>query len=165
VIVVSNSSPLIALARIGRLNLLASFYERILIPAEVHQEVTVAGRSLPGAEEVRSAQWIEVAAQKTSPHSSLAQACQHLGAGERGAILLAKSLDANLVLLDERQARRVARLAGLSIVGCLGILEAGARRGLVPDLRQAYIDLLRQGVRFEIQLLQDSLARLGLPTL
>jgi uncharacterized protein len=165
VIVVSNSSPLIALARTGRLNLLASFYMRILIPAEVQYEVTVAGRGLPGAEEVRNAHWIEVAAQKSAADPALAQACQGLGAGERGAILLAKSLEADLVLLDERKARRVARLVGLSMVGCLGILEAGARRGLVPDLRQVYIDLLRHGVRFDIKLLQDSLARLGLPKL
>ena len=65
-IVVSNSSPLIALARTGRLNLLASFYNRNLIPAEVQYEVTVAGRGLPGAEEVRNAHWIEVAAQKSA---------------------------------------------------------------------------------------------------
>jgi len=165
VIVVSNSSPLIALARIGWLNLLASFYKRILIPAEVQHEVTVAGRGLPGAEEVRKANWIEVISQKPPTHLALAQACQSLGAGERGAILLAKSLQANLVLLDEWKARRVARDAGLSVVGCLGILEAGARRGLVSDLRQAYADLLRQGIRFDIRLLQDSLARLGLPKL
>jgi predicted nucleic acid-binding protein len=56
VIVVSNSSPLIALARIGWLNLLASSYKRVLIPAEVHHEVTVAGHGLPGAEEVGKAQ-------------------------------------------------------------------------------------------------------------
>jgi predicted nucleic acid-binding protein len=55
VIVVSNSSPLIALSRIGRLEILASFYKRILVPAEVHHEVTVDGRGLPGAEEVRKA--------------------------------------------------------------------------------------------------------------
>jgi predicted nucleic acid-binding protein len=165
VIVVSNSSPLIALARIGRLNLLASFYKRILIPAEVQYEVTVAGRGLPGAEEVRNAHWIEVAPQKPPADPSLAQACQSLGAGERGAILLAKSLEADLVLMDEWKARRVARDAGLSVVGCLGILEAAARRGVVSDLRQAYIDLLRQGIRFDIRLLQDSVARLGLPKL
>jgi uncharacterized protein len=51
VIVVSNSSPPIALGRIGRLDLLASLFKRILIPAEVQLEVTVAGRGLPGAEE------------------------------------------------------------------------------------------------------------------
>lgn len=164
-IVVSNSSPLIALARIGRLNLLASFYKRILIPAEVQHEVTMAGRGLPGAEEVRNANWIEVAPQKSVADSSLARACQNLGAGERGAILLAASLQANLALLDEWKARRVARDAGLSVVGCLGILEAGARRGLLSDLRQAYIVLLSQGVRFDIRLLHDSLTRLGLPKL
>ena len=54
-IVVSNSSPLIALARIGRLKLLASLYKRILIPVEVHHEVTVGGHGPPGAEEVRKA--------------------------------------------------------------------------------------------------------------
>lgn len=164
-IVVSNSSPLIALARIRRLNLLASFYKRVLIPAEVHHEVTVAGLRLPGAEEVRNAQWIEVASQETPPDSSLVEACRNLGAGERGAILLAKSLEADLLLLDEAKARRIAQDAGLSVVGCLGILEAGARRGLVPDLRQAYIDLLRHGIRFDLRLLQASLARLGLPRL
>jgi len=110
VIVVSNSSPLIALARIGRLNLLASLYKRILIPTEVRHEVTVAGRGLPGAEEVRNANWIEVISQKSPADPSLARACQSLGAGERAAILLAKSLQADLVLLDEWKARRVARV-------------------------------------------------------
>lgn len=164
-IAVSNSSPLVCLARIGRLNLLASFYKRILIPLEVQHEVTVAGRGLPGAEEVRNANWIEVAQQKSLADPSRAQACRNLGAGERGAILLAKSLQADVVLLDEWKARRIARDASLSIVGCLGILEGGARAGLVSDLRQAYIDLLRHGMRFDIRLLQDSLARLGLPKL
>jgi predicted nucleic acid-binding protein len=165
VIVVSNSSPLIALARIGRLSLLALLFERIQIPIEVQHEVTVAGRGLPGAEEVRKANWIELATAQPLTDPSLAQACQSLGSGERGAILLAKSVSANLVLLDESKARRVAQAAGLSVAGCLGILEVGARRGLVTDLRQLYIDLLRQGIRFDIKLLQDSLARLGLPKL
>jgi predicted nucleic acid-binding protein len=165
VIVVSNSSPLIALARIGQLDLLSSFYKRILVPAEVHHEVTLVGRGLPGAEEVRNAGWIEVVPRESQPDPLLALACHSLGAGERGAILLAKCLRTDLVLLDERKARRTARKAGLTIMGCLGVLEAAARRGLAVDLRQAYIDLLQQGIRFDIGLLQDSLARLGLPKL
>jgi uncharacterized protein len=165
VIVVSDSSPLISLARIDRLNLLASFYERILIPLEVHHEVTVDGWGLPGAKAVQSAGWIEVAPLRTPVDLCLEAACQGLGAGERNAILLARSLPADLILLDEWKARRIAREAGLATVGCLGVLEAGARRGFVSDLRQTYIDLLRQGIRFDIGLLQDSLARLGLPKL
>jgi uncharacterized protein len=165
VIVVSNSSPLISLARIGQLHLLASFYKRILVPAEVHHEVTVDGRGLPGAEEVRNAGWIEVSAQGSNVDLSLERACQGLGKGERGAILLAKTLPADLILLDEWKARRIAREAGLSVMGCLGVVEAGARKGLVSDLSQAYIDLLRHGIRFDIGLLQESLLRLGLPKL
>jgi len=165
VIVVSDSSPLIALARISRLDLLRSLYERILIPAEVHQEVTVAGRDLPGGREVRMADWIQVVRRRSPGDRSLEQACEDLGGGERGSILLAKALPAELVLLDEWKARRVAQKAGLSVVGCLGVLEAAARKGLVPNLRSAYLDLLRQGIRFDLRLLQESLARLGLPKL
>jgi len=165
VIVVSDSSPLIALARIGRLSLLASLYRRILIPPEVHHEVTVAGHDLPGAREVRNAGWIEVATRRSSAYTSLEQTCRGLGAGERGAIFLAKGLPADLILLDEWKARRIAQEAGLSIIGCLGVLEASTRKGLISDLRQAYMDLLRQGIRFDLRLLQDSLARFGLPKL
>ncbi len=77
--VVSDSSPLITLARIGQLNLLAAFYKRILIPPEVQDEVVVAGHGLPGAKAVQSANWIEVVPQKSAADSSLAQACKSLG--------------------------------------------------------------------------------------
>jgi predicted nucleic acid-binding protein len=80
VIVVSDSSPLIALARIGQLGLLASLFDRILIPTEVHHEVTVAGRGLAGAEEVRSAGWIEVGAPHGPAEPSLERGCHGLGA-------------------------------------------------------------------------------------
>jgi predicted nucleic acid-binding protein len=165
VTVVSDSSPLIALARIGHLNLLPTLFRRILIPVEVHHEVTVTGMGLPGAEQVRNATWIDVAAQRSSADPFIERACQSLGAGERGAILLAKQMSADLTLLDESKARRIAREVGLSVVGCMGILETGWRKGIIPDLRRTYTDLLRQGIRYDLKLLQDSLGRLGLPRL
>jgi predicted nucleic acid-binding protein len=48
VIVVSDSSPLITLARAQQLNLLREFYGQITIPDEVHSEVIIAGAGLPG---------------------------------------------------------------------------------------------------------------------
>ena len=59
--------------------------------AEVHHEVTVAGHGLPGAEEVREARWIEVVTRRSPEDPSLEQACEGLGAGECGTILLAKA--------------------------------------------------------------------------
>lgn len=163
--VVSNSSPLITLARIRQLQLLSDFYGQILIPTEVHEEIVVAGRGLPGAEEVRKADWIQVRTAPSGSGPSLSQSITGLGAGERSAILLAKDLSADLLLLDEWKARRIAQTAGLSVVGCVGILEAGARTGKISNLRLVYIDLLKQGIRFDLQLRRNSLARLGLPEL
>ena len=128
---------------------------------EVHDEVTVAGRGLPGAEEVRRADWIERVKPDAETDPALELACDGLGAGERGTILLAKTLPADLALIDEWKARRVAQEAGLSVLGCLGTLEAGARKGMVTDLRDAYLELLRQGIRFDLRLLQESLTRLA----
>lgn len=164
-IAVSDSSPLIALARIRRLDLLSSLFGRIVIPSAVYEEVVVAGAGLPGAEQVRRARWLEVVNKPDVAGISLLRQCVGLGAGEKESILLAKHLSADVVLLDEARARRVAHTAGLTVTGCIGILESGFRRGLVQDLRAAYVDLLKQGIRFDLKLLSDSLAKFGLPAL
>lgn len=115
-IAVSDSSPLITLARIGHLKLLADLYGRIVIPTQVHHEVVVSGRGLPGAEEVRKADWIEVRAVRSESDPELIQAVAGLGDGERSAMLLAKDLAADLLLLDELKARRIAQSAGISVL-------------------------------------------------
>jgi predicted nucleic acid-binding protein len=60
VIVVSNSSPLISLAKIGAFDLLRKLYGKLVISAEVCAEVVVAGAGLPGAADVSHCPWIEV---------------------------------------------------------------------------------------------------------
>ena len=59
-IVVSNSSPLIALAKIGKLHILKELFGEIIIPKAVWNEVVVKGKGKPGAEEVEKAEWIKV---------------------------------------------------------------------------------------------------------
>ena len=164
-IAVSDSSPLIALARIGRLNLLRSLFGRVLIPDAVYEEVVVSGAGLPGANEVRDAEWIETYSGPDDAVSYLAAEGAGLGEGEAATIRLAKQLSADIAILDDAKARRVALAAGLTITGSIGILELGFRRGLVKDLRTAYVDLLKQGIRFDLGLLRESLARFGQPGL
>jgi len=78
---------------------------------------------------------------------------------------LAKKLSADVVLLDDARARRVAQADGLAILGCIEILESAFRRSLLPDLRVAYLELLKQGIRFDLKLLSGSFAKFGLPAL
>ena len=80
-------------------------------------------------------------------------------------MLLASLLRADLAIIDERAARRLAQASGLAVMGCVGILEMGFRRGRVVDLRASYQELLVQGIRIDRQILNRSLAACGLPSL
>jgi uncharacterized protein len=165
VIVVSNSSPLITLARIGRLNLLQQLFGRIHIAGEVRQEVVVRGAGRPAADAVQGADWIETHPAADAAGLAALRACHALGPGELATILLAQALRADLMIIDERAARRLGQAQGLAVMGCVGILERGHRRGLVPDLRQTYESLLMHGIRIDCQILDQSLTSLGLPPL
>lgn len=94
-----------------------------------------------------------------------AMANSGLGAGETSSVLLAKEIGADLVLMDEWKGRRLAKELGLAVAGCVGILEELYRRGEIEDLRQAYEELLRQGIRIDLGTLQGSLKRFDLPAL
>jgi predicted nucleic acid-binding protein len=164
-IVVSNSSPLITLGRSGYLDLLPKLFGRIHVATEVFIEVTVLGAGRPGSQAVRGANWIEV--HPAINPSLLDSTCrQHsLGKGEVATVLLSRSLPADFAVIDERSARKFARTQGVTVMGCLGIIETAFRRGLVPDLRVAYQDLLNANIRIDQGLLSASLASFGLPPL
>jgi predicted nucleic acid-binding protein len=85
--VVSNASPLIALIRIGQLDLLRQLYGTIVIPEAVWHEVVVEGAYQPGAETVSSASWVERRTVTNRPLVHRLQ--QELDAGEAEAIALA----------------------------------------------------------------------------
>jgi uncharacterized protein len=165
VIAVSNSSPLIILARLGCFPLLNRLFSRLIISSEVYKEVVVAGKGLPGAREVASAAWIERGQLRDS--GALAKVLnQHsLGAGEVSTILLAKESRADAVLLDDHQARQLAKREGLTVLGTVGLLEASYVRGHLPDLGATFRKLLAENVYIDKRLLDRRLKLLGLPTL
>ena len=164
-IVARIPSQLITLARINRLDLLRRLYVSIVIPAQVHAEVAIAGAGLPGSGQVSQAVWFDVRHLSDPTALSAAQSRFGLAPGELGAILLAEELRADLVLLDELAARQLARTKGLRVRGCVGVLEAAFRTGELPDLRQAYADLLRQRVYIDRDILNTSLGTFHLPPL
>lgn len=70
-----------------------------------------------------------------------------LGVGESEAISLALEVQARLLLLDDRPARRLAQALGLSIIGTLGILLAAKRRNFLPAIRPSLDALVRYDFR------------------
>jgi predicted nucleic acid-binding protein len=134
--VVSNSSVLIALSRIGQLALLSQrFKEGILIPQAVWQEVVETGKGRQGANEVKAADWITVCEViKNQPLLTLLHT--DLDKGESEAIALCVQEQADVILLDERKARRKAVSLDLTVLGTVGILIWAKRAGLIENLRQ-----------------------------
>lgn len=137
--VVSNSSPLIALARVGQLNLLQQLYSELQVPPAVWTEVVVQGGGQPGAISVQQAGWIRQIAVRNTP--LVLSLTQDLGAGEAEAIVLAQELPADLLIVDERHARERARRLGIRLTGVLGVLVEAKTRRIVPAVKPVILDL------------------------
>ena len=161
---VADSSPLIILARIDCFDLLNLLFSHLYISTEVHHEVVVLGAGLPGALEVEKAEWIEVKTLQSQSGLSAAQQKYALGLGELSTILLAKEIHAPVVLLDDYNARNLAKSEGLQVRGSVGLLEALYLRGHLADLRSAFRQLLAHSY-IDQRLLDLRLHALGLPPL
>lgn len=118
--VVLDSTCLIGLERLQRLDLLSALFDPIYVPPEVAREF---GTVLP---------WFSVRA--PSDRATLDALNMLVDAGEAEAIALAREL-AVKVVLDDRKARAVGGRMGLSVLGTLGILVQAKRAGLVDAIR------------------------------
>lgn len=140
-VVIADAGPLIALGRIDRLDLLNALYGKVGVPDEVWHEVVVMGDGLPGATALAEADWVGRRGEAAADPVFLSL-LGILDRGEAAAIGCALAERADLVLIDERRGRAVARRLGLAVKGTLGILLA-ARRGGVIEAVAPSIDALR----------------------
>lgn len=146
-ILVSNASPLVNLARIGHLELLHDLFGKLLVPEAVWEEVVVAGAGQPGARLLEEASWVT---RRQVQNRSLVQALrQELDAGEAEAIALAVEVKADLLLMDERLGRETAQHLGLRVTGVIGMLVEAKRKGVLPEVK-SLLDALRDKAGFRV---------------
>jgi predicted nucleic acid-binding protein len=158
-LIVADAGPLIALARIDAIGVLAKVHARVVVPDAVTAEC-LADRAKPGVTAIEAAferGWL--VAQPESPRLSGLQIAT-LGAGEAAAIELAELLDA-ILLIDERRGRAVAAARGLRVIGTLAVLVAARRREIVPRLLPLIVALGDAGYRVSEALIEAALASVG----
>ena len=119
-IVVADTSPLVHLARIGELGLVRAAVGPVVVPRTVWTEILRPGMRSTVVMALTTAEWITVVDDPRLEDLGL-------DPGETAAILLAESMGAEALLMDERRGRRVAKARGIRVLGTPGIL-AGARR-------------------------------------
>lgn len=136
--VVSNSSPIIALASIEHINILNKLYDSVTIPNAVFQEITK--ENLPGCKEVNSLDWFKKATVKDNLKVSSLE--MELDRGEAEAVILALELEAGLLLIDERKGKLVADKFSIKNIGVLGVLIEAKYKNVIPAVKPLLDDLI-----------------------
>jgi len=158
--IVSNSGPLIHLAKIGRLKLLKDLFGQVIIPLEVKLEVVVRGKDEGAADafllegEIENG-WIVTDKSNEIRAIEIAESAG-IDIGEASAILLAKKKKC-AILMDDLAARRFASGMGLEVIGSLGVLIRSAKIGKISK-KEALdaLDKLGQVMWLGIDIYEDA---------
>lgn len=141
--VIVNSTPLLVLGNIGRLDILRSLYEQIEIPAAVYREVTekndTASKALLAASD-----WIKVRTVENIADYAMYQAKLHAGEVET-MIIAQKPVKADLVILDDMAARKTAKYLGLTVTGTMGVLVKAKQKQIIPAVKPILDEIMRNG--------------------
>ncbi len=122
-LVISDTSPLNILVRIGQVDILPQLFGQVYVPPGVVEEMSHSSTPQRVRDWMRSPpSWLRVQAPTTLDESI------PLDTGERAAICLARELKADLLLLDDQKARRFAQREGIPITGTLHPLFPSNRR-------------------------------------
>lgn len=143
-IVVSDTTPLIGLASIGRLELLRELFEEVYIPQAVFNETVTHGREESRAKrEVAGSDWIHIV--EVKDRLAVNVLLDEMDLGEVETIVLASEMDADWVLMDEKKGRRKLSQLNIPKVGTLGILLKAKQLELILLLRPEIEELQKSG--------------------
>jgi hypothetical protein len=130
VIVVCNSSPLIALSAIDRLDILSNLFESVFIPEDVYRETVTTNHMLLQKSRIQIAvdQFIRPVSPKFNRTFS-----RRLGPGETGVLNLALEIAPDFVMLDDKKARKEAATLNLPLLFTTDVLRWAAHRRLIDS--------------------------------
>ncbi len=151
---VVNATPLMALSVIDRLDLLPLVFETVLVPTAVYTEVVHSGHERPGIAMAVRERWLRVVSPALSP--AVEPVLLGLDQGELQVLLLAREINADWVVIDEKLGRRVARAMRLPVKGTLGVLLAAHFAGRFPseDCHRAVSAFTAAGIRLSPALIE-----------
>lgn len=140
--IVSNTTPIISLLKIDKLNLLQKLYGEIIIPEEVYSEIE-KGKSKGYYVDLLKIEWIKI--MKIEESEALSYFID-LDKGEAETIILANEINADLVIIDESLGRFYAKHANLTVTGTLGILLKAKKKGYLKEIKPLLSELQNKGI-------------------
>ncbi|HEV7266348.1 MAG TPA: hypothetical protein VGN83_15710 [Falsiroseomonas sp.] len=154
-LVVADTGPLHYLVLIDEIGVLPVLANEVLIPSEVRDELDQPRTPAPVRDWIAAPPaWLRI---QSAPSAAADLRLAKLDPGKRAAIALAAVVGADAVLMDDRAGVATARAGGLDAIGTLGLLQRGARRGLL-DLPGALARLVATNFHVRQELLDALLA-------
>lgn len=148
-IVFTNTTPVIALSSIQRLDLLPALFGQIHMVNQVLEECEVGGNiKLP---ELRKLNWLNIVASTPVNGPNLLLA---LDKGEKHTLDMAQKYQADWVIIDEKFGRNMAEYLGLRVTGTLGVLLKAKQQGLIPSFVDSVKAMQTQGIYYQESLIQ-----------
>ena len=157
-LVVADASPLILLAKLGRLPLLTALAEQVWVPSTVWREVVARGENRPEIAQIVAT--FSGSVRDADPELQAAFELQ-VDAGEAAALALAAKNRHALLLIDDRRGRRVATASGLRHLGTLGLLLRAKRHGLIAAVALELAALRQHGLFVDERLVEEVLKAAG----
>jgi len=136
--IIGDSSALIALAVVDKLELLEKLYDNLFVPQAVYDEVTQVGR--PQSDKLK--QFLESKVKVVDLNLTKLG----LGLGELEAITLYKELDADVLLIDDNRAKKYAVLNDIKVIGSLGVLIKAKENGYVHKIKPLLNEIMKAGI-------------------
>lgn len=142
-IAISNSSPMIALSRVDRLQVLKQLFGNVVIPRAVYEEVVLESNIPFQRENILKAidDFITVLEPQTNHSFS-----RNLGKGERGVLNLALEKKPEVLIIDDKKARNEAKSLGFVPFFTNDVLRLAEKRGLIVSYQQVTQELNRIGI-------------------
>ncbi|MBX5321266.1 MAG: DUF3368 domain-containing protein [Candidatus Bathyarchaeia archaeon] len=154
-IVVSNSTPLIYMAKIGKLNIIRNVFAKIFIPEAVFEEAVIKGKALDMSDayiiERAVGTWIikEQIRPEVDAEYRFLDTNPRIGLGEKQAIKLCKQLNAKHLIADDKEARKVSKMLNITPIGTCSIIIQAYKQKLITkkEALQTLDELLKVGFR------------------
>ena len=140
--VIVNSTPLIVLSGVGRLDLLKKLYGEVIIPKAVYREVTAKKDSVC-MQVIGESDWIHIEKIRDRSEKKMYKAKLH--DGEVEVMILAQEKQADLVVIDDNAAKKTAKYLGLMVTGTIGVLIKAKKLGHLDAVRPVLDEIKENG--------------------
>lgn len=166
-IVISDTTPVISLLKAGQIGLLEELYETVLVPVAVYRELTENPVYQKEADMIRSKDFLSVVAVKNIKSVNILRTVTGLDAGESEALIMYDEQEADLLLMDERKGRSVAKQLQVRYIGTAGILMLAYDKNIIQaeDVKNCVDTMLVNGIRLDKKICNIVMNHVGLGTL